>query len=392
VGDVGTLALKNLMRRPLRTALSLAGVAAAVAVMACLLAFGEGYQSGLRRELDRMGIQLMLVPLGCPYDGAARILKGRALAESLPASALARVRQDPEVAVAAPLLLAAVPRPEEKRTDLWVGLDRSALWLKPWWRAAAGAEWFAGPGEVILGAEAAETELRGPGDSFHSPAAAGLAARTLKVRGVLARSGTTDDSLFFVPLATAQAMFRQQGRLSAVAVRLKDPARGAAVAERLQRVPGAQVVTMTEMLGTFLNLVGAVRTLVFAIGIVAVAISVLSVFNTMLASVLERTAEMAVMRTVGASRGALFRLVAIESLLLAVGGGLLGLGLALVGGQGVEAAVKGMLPLAPPETLLRLTAPVSALSLLLAAAAGLIAGSYPAWRASRLEPAEALKA
>lgn len=389
---MGSLALKNLLRRPLRTALSLVGVAAAVAVMACLLAFGEGYQSGLRRELDRMGVQLMLVPLGCPYDGAARILKGRALEESLPESALARVRQDPDVAVAAPLFLAALPRPEEGRTDLWVGLDRSALALKPWWQPAAGSAWFAGSDEVILGAEAAETELRAPGDPFYSPASARSAARTLRVRGVLSRSGTTDDSLFFVPLATAQSMFRQPGRLSAVAVRLKDPAKGAEVAARLQGVPGAQVATMTEMLGALLNLVGAVRTLVFAVGIVAVAISVLSVFNTMLASVLERTAELAVMRAVGASRGALFRLVATESLLLAIVGGALGLALAALGGRGVETAVKGFLPLAPPESLLALTARVSLLSLLVAAAAGLVAGSYPAWRASRLEPAEAVRA
>jgi putative ABC transport system permease protein len=245
---------------------------------------------------------------------------------------------------------------------------------------------------VILGAEAAQTELRQPGDRFHSPATAATAARTLRVAGVLARSGTTDDSLFFVPLPAAQAMFGQPGRLSAIAVRLKDPARGAAVAERLQRVPGAQVVTMTEMLGTFLNLVGAVRTLVLSVGIVAVAISVLLVFNTMLASVLERTSELGVMRAVGASRGALFRLVAAESLLLAAGGGLLGLLLAAVGGRAVEGVVKGLLPLAPPEALLHLTAPVGGLSLLLAVAAGLAAGSYPAWRASRLEPAEALRA
>jgi putative ABC transport system permease protein len=122
-----------------------------------------------------------------------------------------------------------------------------------------------------------------------------------------------------------------------------------------------------------------------------VAISALSVFNTMLASVLERTGELAVMRAVGASRGALFRLVATEALWLALVGGVLGIALAAVGGQGVETLVKGFLPLAPPESLLRLTGPVALLSLLLAAGAGLAAGSYPAWRASRLEPAEALK-
>src|SRR5207244_2892016 len=111
------MAWRNLTRRRLRTALTLAGLAVAVAVMACLLAFGQGYESGLGRELDRMGIQLMIVPLGCPYDAAARVLKGRSPEAgglqsrdpALPAAALAAARRDPDVAVAAPLLMAAVP-------------------------------------------------------------------------------------------------------------------------------------------------------------------------------------------------------------------------------------------------------------------------------------------
>ena len=106
------LALRNLSRRKLRTALTLFGVAVAVMTLASLLAFGEGYQRGLRRELDGMGIQMMLVPLGCPYDAAARVLKGRTLEVSLPASALTAARRDPAVVCAAPLLMVTVPRPK----------------------------------------------------------------------------------------------------------------------------------------------------------------------------------------------------------------------------------------------------------------------------------------
>src|SRR5438552_18879587 len=116
------LVLGNLVRRPVRLALTLTGLALAVGLSASLLAFAEGYQAGLRAELDRMGIQMMLVPLGCPYDGAARALKGRPLEASLPASVLADVRSDPRVAVAAPLLIGAFPEPEQRRTDLWVGI------------------------------------------------------------------------------------------------------------------------------------------------------------------------------------------------------------------------------------------------------------------------------
>ena len=65
----------------------------------------------LAGELNRMGLQMMLVPLGCPYDAAARVLKGRDLENSLPESALAEARSDPAVAVAAPLLIALLSVP-----------------------------------------------------------------------------------------------------------------------------------------------------------------------------------------------------------------------------------------------------------------------------------------
>ena len=124
------LAYRNLIRRPLRTVLTVFGLAVAVAVLACLSAFSHGYQRSLGTELDRMGFQMMLVPLGCPYDGAARVLKGKALENSLPESALELARRDPAVAVAAPLLMVAQARPIEGRADMWVGLDESALALR----------------------------------------------------------------------------------------------------------------------------------------------------------------------------------------------------------------------------------------------------------------------
>src|SRR2546423_2766300 len=182
------LALRNLLSRPLRTGLTVTGLAGSVAVLACLVSFGQGYQRGLSGELDRMGMQMMLVPLGCPYEAAARVLKGRDLDVTLPESALAAARSDAAVAVAAPMYTAALPRPSEGRTDLWVGIDESARALKPWWKPSAGSAWFTGPESVILGAEAAITEMRKPGDRLYSPET----GRDLVVAGVLERSGTSD--------------------------------------------------------------------------------------------------------------------------------------------------------------------------------------------------------
>jgi putative ABC transport system permease protein len=380
-------AFRNLSRRRLRSSLTLFGVAIAVSVLACLLAFGEGYQRGLKRELDGMGIQMMLVPLGCPFDAAARVLKGRTLDVSLPDTALMAARNDPAVADAAPLLMATLPHLSEGRTDLWVGVDESVRPLKPWWKMKDGSQWFPDGDSVILGAEAAAMEIRQVGDTLYSPET----GRRFKVCGILERSGTSDDSQFFVPLSTAQAMFHQPGRLTAVAIRLRDPALVREAQPRLQQTPGAQVATLTEMMGTFLNLVGAVRTLVLAIAIIAVTISALSVFNTMLASVLERTSELGVLRAVGASRGQVFGLLALESTLLTLLGSLAGLILTLTAGRLIESLVKQFVPLAPAENMLALTPTVASQCLIVGLLVGLVAGLYPAWQASRLQPAQALR-
>jgi putative ABC transport system permease protein len=382
------LAIRNLIRRPLRTGLTAAGLAAAVAVLVCIWSFGNGYKRALGTELERMGMHLMLVPLGCPYDAAARVLKGKTLENSLPESALQEARRDSAVAVAAPLLMAALPRPETGRADMWVGLDQSALALKPWWKTKEGTNWFLNAESTILGVDAAEAEMRAPGDWLYSPET----GQKLQVAGILERSGTSDDSLFFVPLATAQRMLNQPGRLTAIALRLKDPSELRAATERLQRIPGAQVVTLTEMMGTFLNLVGAVRTLLLSIAVLAIAISGLSVFNTIMAAVVERTCELSVMRAIGASRYQVMRLIVLESVILASAGTLAGLGLAVVAGSGIENAIRQITPLAPAERLLSPTMGIVLQTALLGIVAGGIGGLLPAWRASRLQPAQALNA
>lgn len=378
------LALQNLFRRPVRFALTVAGLTIAMAVWAGLAAFGEGYQRLLRRELDQSGMHLMLVPLGCPYDAAARVLKGRTLEQSLPADALATVRADPAVAVAAPMLIAAIARPSERRTDLWVGIDEAAKSVKPWWRVKSGAAWFSGPDSAILGAEAAAIEIRQPGDALHSPEM----STTFRVSGILERSGTSDDSLFFVPLETAQRLLAP-GRLTAIAIRLKDPSQLRAVSQRLQTIPGAQVVTLTEMMGTFLNLVGAVRLLLQSITLVALTAGMLGTLNTVLGSVLERVPELCLLRTIGASRVQIFCLVTLETLLLCSLAAALALGLVYVAGPLLETWVRPWIPLVPEGHLLEVGSTLGMRALGLGFATGLLAAAYPAWRASRLAPAGA---
>lgn len=381
------LAFRETLRHPLRAALIVGGLAIPVAMRVALDGFGATYERSLRSELDQMGVQLMVVPIGCPYDAAARVIKGRSLDDTLPASVLSRVRSDPAVAVAAPLLIVSVPRPEEKRVDLWVGLDASARAVKPWWRARSGSDWFTTTNGVILGSEAAVIEMRSVGDKLFSAEA----GQALRVDGILEPSGMSDDSLFFLPLQSAQRMFGHEGRLTAIAVRLHEPELLPEAGRRLGEIPGAQVATVTEMTGVFLNMVGSVRILLQSIGLLAITTCTLGVFNTRLAAVLERTGELAVMRAVGASRGQVFLLVAAESVLLATAAAIIGWGLAAVSGGALENLARSFLPLVPSGRLWHLSGGALLDALLVCLAAGALAGVYPAWKASRIPPALALK-
>jgi putative ABC transport system permease protein len=315
------LVLINLRRRPLRTCLTVFGVAIAIAVLALVENVGETYKAHLTKELNTMGIHLMLVPLGCPYDAAARVLKGNVLETSLPEDALTTVKTDPAIEIAAPLLVAAIPRADQGRTDMFVGLDESGINLKHWWKAETGSDRFESTNSVILGADAAMVELRAPGDSLYSPET----GRSFTVSGILKRSGTSDDSLFFIPLRTAQEVFHSQGRLTAIAVRLHDPAEITAVTLRLREIPGAQVVTLTEMMGTFLNILGTVRALLRSVAWVTLCASILGISNTLLMSVAERAFEFSLFRALGASRSQLFAVISLEAAVLTFGGVLLGL-------------------------------------------------------------------
>jgi len=381
------LALRNLARRPLRNGLTVLGLTIALATLISLRGFEKGYNRALHAELDRMGVQLMLVPLGCPYDAAARVLKGIALENTLPESALTLARQDPAVQIAAPLFTAAFARPNAGRADMWVGVDETALQLKPWWHISSGQAWFADERSVILGADAAELEMRSPGDQFLSHET----GKNFRVAGVLQRSGTSDDSLFFVPLPVAQKMFGQEGRLTAVAIRLKDPELMAQASRRLQQIPGAQVVTLAEMNGVFLNLVGSARTLMFAIALIALGISGLTVFNTVLAGVVERASELAVLRAVGASRFQVIALVTAETALMAMVGALCGVIMAWALGSAAEQILKQILPLAPAERLLLLSPGLVAQATLWGLLVAVVGGLYPAWRAGQVAPASALR-
>ena len=378
-------ALKNLFAHKTRTILTLGSMTVAVAVLFTLVSFNFGYERALKTQLQGMGIHMMVVPVGCPYEAASLILKGGKIPSYLPGEVLKEVQAIPEIDVAAPTFMSAIVRPDEGRTDIYVGIDSSTLRLKNWWKL--NGRFLENPNDVILGNDVKLIELSNIGDQVYMPEK----DVTLDVVGELEPTGNEDDGFFYVPLATAQAMFDQPDKLTGISIRLKNPDDAPVVASRLGQIKGAEVITMGELLGTMMTLMASAKSLLLSIVMIIIIISALGVLNTVLMSVFERTKEIGVMRATGASQAHIFGLVWLETLMLSLLGGAGGLGLALVGARLLESVVKKFLPLAPKGSVVALEPASFLLIMAFVLGIAVVAGFYPALRAARAKPIEALR-
>jgi len=386
------IALRVLLRKKVRSLLTMGGVAIAVAVLVSLLAFDAGYQDGLRTDIDRMGYQVLVTAKGCPYEAATLMMKGGGGLSYMEDEVYRQIVGDERIQEIAPQLMATVFDSASGAgggaITLYVGIDEAYFRLKPWLAFRSGG-WFSSDDadEVIMGYEAAELEQRSIGDQVYIPSA----DRVLTVVGILERTGTQDDGVSFMPLRRVQEDFGLPGKMSGIGIRLKDIGQMSAFEEDLYDVPSIQVVSMAQVKGTILNLMSSARVLASSIATVAVIVAVIGVMNTILVSVFERTRQIGVMKAMGASRFDVFRIVWTETALISLFGGALGVVLALAGGRLVEHAVRSLLPYAPTGRLVAVSPHLVAAAMAGAVVTGLVAGIYPAWRASSMKPVEAIR-
>jgi putative ABC transport system permease protein len=198
-----------------------------------------------------------------------------------------------------------------------------------------------------------------------------------------------------VSLPLAQRLLRMEGRATELAVAVDDLARVEEVAQALRAAlgPDFEVHTWAQLAPERRGIMDIQNAISVIVSAVFLLLMLLGVANTMLMSVLERTREVGTMMAVGLTREAVLRLILLEALLLGALGAAAGLALTLVLTWGPLA--RG-LRFKPPEATMSidvfpyLTAPFTLGVALIAVLGAVLFALYPAWRASRLRPVEAL--
>lgn len=259
----------------------------------------------------------------------------------------------------------------------------------------------AAPKGIVLGRGLAENLDVKVGDTvvlLANTPKGGINAVECTVRGLFTTASKAyDDSALRLPLPLAQQLLRVSGNHRWVLL-LDDTSQAEQTAVALRerfRDSGLDFVPWYEMADFYKKVVGLLSKQVGVVEIIIAVIIVLSISNTMMMNVLERTAEIGTCLAIGRSRRQILRQFVYEGMTIGLIGGALGVLLGTLLAMAISAVG---IPMPPPPGMsegysgeVMITVPLALNAFLLALGTTLLASLYPAWKASRMEIVDALR-
>lgn len=366
--------LKNLLRRKIRTLLTILGVAIGVAAIIGLGALANGLQSGYGSMLQGAKADLVLSQPDA-MDPAYSSVDDQLGQELLAAPEVSQVSGMIQGFVAAEgepfFFVFGYPADSFilKRFTVIAGVnleDRSI-------QRSHGTP-------ILLGSATAEVMKKSVGDTIR------LTGSVYRVVGIYQTGDAFEDSGAILGLQDAQELLGRPRQVSLYYIRLKDPTLKDRFLTRVERqwnnlaLSGSQEFAQKQSLGTML------QGFVWAIGGLAILIGGIGMMNAQLMAVMERTREIGVLRAIGWSRSRVLRMILMESLTVCLAGGAAGLaiGYGLIVWLSKASVVVGV-------NTGNINANLLSQAFVVVALLGLAGGLYPAWRASRMAPVEALR-
>lgn len=378
-----------------RSILTLLAMGLGAASVVLLIALGEGARAYVRDQFAQLGTHLLIVLPGRneTRGGPPPLLGETARDLTLDdARALGRL---PTVATLAPLTLGSAPVSYGARErEVMVLGSTSALLPVRHLKLAQGHFLPVDDPEratsvAVLGQKLAR-ELFGHQRALGEWVRIG--DRRFRVIGLLASQGQSLGQdlgdMVVIPVASAQALFNAPG-LFRILIQAKgpdalEPTRSAVQALIKARHEGEDdvtLITQDALLSTFDRILGALTLAVGGIGAISLSVAGVLIMNVMLVAVSQRTAEIGLLKALGAVREQIGLLFLTEALLLALGGTGAGIALALLVVGWFNASVSAFQLLVPNWSL--------GAAIGVAMATGLVFGLVPALRASRLDPVQA---
>ncbi len=367
-----TILIRNARLRPLRTLITLIGVAAAVGGFSILTGLGRGVEDAWNSSLVKQGTHLLAY-----RKGVRDLLTG-----TIDQRISAEINKVPGVTSVVGELL-----------DVMTLETGASVLVRGWsadsssWRdieLAAGR--LPAPDslhDAVVGEGLAASLDVKPGDAIH------VFGAVLRVVGVARMDSLLSNNSLIMPLNGLQKLLDREGKLNALHIRIEKGHDEATLEETRCRlgalfpqflfVPARTAAQQNELYQFW-------RGIAWAASLTGLGLGLLIVFNTMLVAVLERTREIGVLAALGWSRLMILSLILLESLLLSMVGGLAGIALGYLGLNllVLHPMLRGFVAVGPSFAAL-------GQQLLMTVLIGIGGGFLPAWRALNLNPIQALR-
>ncbi len=384
------MALKAIAGNKMRSFLTILGVVIGVVAIVVLVSIGQGANSSVVSSIEGMGTNLINVSIRARRTNPVNM------------AGLNELSQNEDIAYVAPVAnvngtvkAGATTYDDGSVQGTTPGYEKIRDWTVAEGRFLQQPDIDNRSLVAVIGSEAA-TEMYGTthavGETFS------LNGYTMTVVGVLAENGSSasgsNDNQILIPFSLAERIFQQTGISSfyVSAVSSDRVTQAQAVVERYLEKTFANyntnsygtqysVYNQSEMLSTLSETTNTLTLMLGGIAAISLLVGGIGIMNIMLVSVSERTREIGIRKAIGAARGNILTQFLIESLVVSLMGGLLGLAISV-----------GAVRVLGPALDMTLTIPVNVAWMAIAFSVfiGVVFGMYPANKASKLRPIEAL--
>lgn len=356
----------NVRHRKTRSLVCVVAVGIGIALLLVLTGLCRGMIAESAERLRNTGASVIVQPRG---SSGLLAFKG----SSLPVRYADELCRVPGIAAACPVLTWTTTI--EKVIYVIYGVDlKSYESVGGTLQLVAGRPW-AKEGELLVDTRLAGANGYRVGDSIT------LLGSRFTVAGIY-RSGV--GARVYIPLPTLQRALHLEGMCSLFFVKTAGGAEGAvrAADEIDRRLPALRALVLDRYEEVMVNEITGLNQFFSAITTTALVISFLVILLTMYTTIVERTREIGILRSLGATRGYIVRMVVMESVLLCALGICAGAGFTMLGRLWIRHAHPLLTMMIAPGAFLRAAA--------LGIGGGVMGALYPAFRAARVDPVEAL--
>ncbi|OLC54452.1 MAG: peptide ABC transporter permease [Acidobacteria bacterium 13_1_40CM_4_69_4] len=382
----------------LRSVLTMLGIAIGIASVILLTSIGEGIRVYVLSEFTQFGTNLIGINPGKSNTSGGNPTAMAGTIRKLTIEDAEVLRRVPDVDATMPVSFgnARVEHGARGRSVLIYGVTSDVPRV---WKFGVRHGSFLPEGDPHHGSPLVVLGMKLKREVFGDDNALGervrIGGRPFRVIGVMEPKGQflnldLDDTAF-VPVSEAMRLFNRDDLIEIDVVFRNAAARDHVVGEirriLIDRHQGDEDFTITtqESMLTVLNrIIGVVTSAVGAIGGISLVVGAIGILTMMWISVNESTAEIGLLRALGARRGQVLALFLLQAALLATAGGALG----ILAGIGIARTLRFALPRLPVHTPIQYVVA----ALVLSFAVGLLSGALPARRAAGLDPVEALRA